>query len=139
MTPDTLALKLRNDLAELERLYEAMDQFGRSHELSNEVLHAVQLALGELVSNVMRHGYSDHCEHQINIKVSVHQEEVQVEIEDDGCPFNLLERPPVNLDVPLEQRKPGGLGVHLVREMMDRVEYERRGDHNVVRVAKHFQ
>lgn len=136
MTPTTLTLDLCNDLAELERLYDEVDAFGQAHSLSAEVQHAIQLALGELVSNVIRHAYTDSCEHHIQVKVTVQPGEVVVEIEDDGCAFNLLERPPVELDVPLEQRKVGGLGVHLVREMMDRVEYERCGDHNRVRVAK---
>jgi serine/threonine-protein kinase RsbW len=57
---------------------------------------------------------------------------MKVEVEDDGRPFNPLEAPPPDIGKPLAEREVGGLGIHLVRKMMDELEYRRENDKNLL-------
>jgi anti-sigma regulatory factor (Ser/Thr protein kinase) len=61
-----------------------------------------------------------------------------VAIEDDGIPFNPLEKETPDTDLPLEERKIGGLGIHLVRNLMDKVSYQRRVDKNRLTLVKNI-
>jgi anti-sigma regulatory factor (Ser/Thr protein kinase) len=64
---------------------------------------------------------------------------VAVEVEDDGRPFDPLQVPPPDLTLSLEQRPIGGLGIHLIRNLMDEVSYARRDGRNVLKMAKHLR
>lgn len=131
-------LHLRNKLGELDRLYREVEAFAHTHHIPNGVLPTIQLALEEVVSNIIRHGYTDSREHVIDVSLRLDPRELLLEIEDDGMPFDLTQAPEVNLEVPLTERRVGGLGIYLVRQLMDRVECERCRDHNVVRLHKHL-
>ena len=61
---------------------------------------------------------------------------MRVRITDDGIPFNRLKNDPPNVTAPLRDRAVGGLGIHLIRNMMDEVSYERHANNNVVTFAK---
>jgi serine/threonine-protein kinase RsbW len=62
--------------------------------------------------------------------------ELKAEVEDDGQPFNPLEAPEVDTTKPLEERTIGGLGIHLVRKLMDGLDYQRQGDRNLLTMKK---
>jgi len=59
-------------------------------------------------------------------------------VEDDGKPFDPLQAPPPDLSLPLERRPIGGLGIHLIRNLMDEVSYARVGGRNVLKMVKHL-
>ena len=63
-------------------------------------------------------------------------DELTIRVEDDGRAFDPLQAPPPDLDLPLEERPVGGLGIHIVRSVMDAVEYQRRGGRNVLTMRK---
>jgi sigma-B regulation protein RsbU (phosphoserine phosphatase) len=133
---DQLTVTLVNDQQEIQRLNESLEEFGRRHALPQPVLFALTLGLEETLMNVMTHGYLDAGEHDIVVRLALYDGEVRAEVEDDGFPFNPLEAPPPDLSQPLDQRPVGGLGIHLTRKMMDRVEYQRRGSKNVLIMHK---
>ena len=131
-----LEVVLGNHLAEIGRLSLLVEEFGRAHALPEDVVHAFNLALDEIITNVIVHGYTDAQPHTIPVRLWRDGETVHAEIEDDGRAFNPLDVPPPDLDVPIEERKVGGLGLFLVRAMMDQFEYRREDDRNVVRLSK---
>ena len=118
-----LSLVLRNRLSELKRMSEAVSDWCRGNNISSAVEFHVNLALDEIISNVIRYGWKDSGEHQFNVRLSFLNDEVTVEVEDDATPFNPLEVPAPDLDLPLDARPVGGLGIHLVRQVMDGLEY----------------
>jgi serine/threonine-protein kinase RsbW len=130
----TLSLTLRNHPAEISRLVDRLEAFGAESGLSPDVTFRLTLALDEIVSNVIRHGFDDDVEHQIAVTVDVGDDTIAATVEDDGAPFDPRDAPLPNLDAPLEERKAGGLGMHLVRSTMDEVLYRREGGRNVLTV-----
>ena len=128
----TLSVLLRNDLSELQRLNQIVAQFAERHRLASELVFRVTLVLEEIITNVILYGYEDGLEQEISLRLSWKAPYMKLEVEDDGRPFNPLEAPPPDKRKPLAERQVGGLGIHLVREMMDEVEYWRENDKNLL-------
>lgn len=135
---DALALDLANDLAEIPRLAEAVEAFFDERGLPPKLAFEFNLALDELLTNVISYAFPAGGDHRITVRVAIAGDgRVTAELEDDGAPFDpFAEAPPPVLDGDLEDRPIGGLGVHFVRTMMDAVQYERRGGRNRVTLAK---
>jgi anti-sigma regulatory factor (Ser/Thr protein kinase) len=133
------AITLRNDLGELERLHAWITDFGISCSLSPRSLHAVNLALEEIVTNVISYAYDDGARHFIDVRLEMHGEEVIAEVEDDGKPFNPLEAPPPDLTTPIEDRAAGGLGIFIARSSVSTLAYVRRGGKNVLTMKKRIE
>jgi serine/threonine-protein kinase RsbW len=109
-----------------------LTDFGQRHRLSAKLLSDMSLTLDEIVANIMSHGFEDTKEHRIKVGLYVERGELRAEIEDDGKPFNPLEMPPPDTGQALEKRSVGGLGVYLVRTLMDEVTYQRRENMNIL-------
>lgn len=135
---DETVLHLRNDTAELERLATELARFGAAHGLSERDLFQVTLALDEVVTNVISYAYADEAEHAIEVHLRFDGGTIEMRVEDDGRPFDPLDVAPVDaeLEKPIEERRAGGLGVHLVRKTMDALEYRREMGKNVLTMRK---
>jgi anti-sigma regulatory factor (Ser/Thr protein kinase) len=96
----------------------------------------MHLVIDELLTNIISYAYLDDEKHDIEIKVELAANRLKVSMVDDGIPFNPLGKETPDTELSLEERKIGGLGIHLVREMMDRVSYRRRIDKNVITVVE---
>ncbi len=136
--PENLSLVVKNDLAEIPRLAKFVSAFCGRHGLSQDAEFDLTLALDEILVNVIRHGYQDQGSHEIGLSFALDAGELTVSVEDDAAPFNPLEAPPPNLNLPLEERRPGGLGIHLVKNLMDELHYQRRGGRNVLTMKKNL-
>jgi len=127
---------LKNQLAELDRLAEGLGDFCLRQGMSEEEFADVRLAVEEAVSNTIRHGYEDRRAHRIRIRAAMKDGELRLEIEDDARAFNPLEALLPELDLPVEQKPIGGLGITLIRAVMDRVEYRRSRGKNILRLVR---
>jgi anti-sigma regulatory factor (Ser/Thr protein kinase) len=130
----TLTLTLKNEPSEIGRLVDLLEAFGAQSGLSEDATFKLTLALDEIVANVIRHAFGDGQEHRIEVKVTVDDRTVTARVEDDGREFDPREAPVPDLDLPIEMRTPGGLGMHLVRSTMDSVEYRRDQGRNILTV-----
>ena len=135
MTAD-LSVTARNDLAELARVSRLLEEFAARHAVPPPVVFDVSLALDEMLTNVISYGYDDDGTHDIAVRVTLHANELVLEVEDDGRPFNPLEVPPPALHQPLRERPIGGLGIYLARQVMDDVAYRREGGKNLLVMRK---
>jgi anti-sigma regulatory factor (Ser/Thr protein kinase) len=133
---ESLSLVLVNRRVEIERLAEHVESFGNAHHLPADDIHDVNLVLDEIVINIIKHGYDDDREHEIHVRLEIEAGEVTITVEDDGRPFNPLDAPAPNLDLPIEERPIGGLGIHIVRSLVDRIEYERAEGRNRLTLRK---
>lgn len=131
-----ISVVLKNEIAEIERLSEIVSEFGNAHHLSEEFLYAVNLALDEILTNTISYGYADQAAHEITVTLRVLGNELVAEIVDDARAFDPLAAPKVDVDLPLEQKEIGGLGIHLTRTLMDEMAYRREQDKNVLLMKK---
>ena len=135
-----LTLTLKNDLGELERAGSSLDAFGQRHAIPAAALFDLHLALDEILTNVISYGYDDHALHEIVVRLSVSPGRaplhVEIAVEDDGRPFNPLDAAPPNVQASIEERPVGGLGIYLVRRVMDDLEYRRQQGKNVLLMRK---
>ena len=131
-------LTLTNNIYELERLEPFLMEFFDRHNLDMALLPSVNLALEEVLANVIMYAYQEGTQGEVNLSAKIDNEDILVEIKDMGVPFNPLQQQEVNLDVPLEERQIGGLGIFIIKEIMDKVEYAREDGWNVLRMRKSF-
>lgn len=139
MHEGSITVRLPADLREIERLNRLIRQFGDLHEVPSRVLYAVNLALDEVVTNVVRHGFEDAKDQEVVACIVAKPAEVTTEVSDSGREFDPLAVPPPNLDAPLSERTLGGLGIHLIRSLMDVVEYRRENGKNVLTMRKRIR
>jgi sigma-B regulation protein RsbU (phosphoserine phosphatase) len=131
-----VTLDLRNDLSDLTKLNHVLTDFVQRQSLPEAVLFDMKLALEEIITNAVCHNFTDDLEHRISVSIDLQQHVLGAEVEDDGPAFNPLEKPPPDTTLPLEERPVGGLGIHLVRTLMDEVEYRRQNGRNVLVLKK---
>jgi anti-sigma regulatory factor (Ser/Thr protein kinase) len=131
-----LELILKNTLEEKQRVWPVLEEFARDHQLLPKVLQAADLALEEHLTNLLAYAYDDNTSHDILVRLALDEHWLQIEVEDDGRPFDPLSRPPVDTSLPLAEKPLGGLGVHLIRKFMDEVHYRREAGKNVLRLRK---
>jgi anti-sigma regulatory factor (Ser/Thr protein kinase) len=123
-------------LEELECLVAETVRFCREHSLGDEVEFELNLVLEELFTNSVRHGGCAGMENAVRVRLQLQQDGVRVEYSDRGEAFDPLNAPPPDVDSPLEQRQVGGLGIHLVRQIMRDLEYHREGEWNRITMRR---
>jgi anti-sigma regulatory factor (Ser/Thr protein kinase) len=130
-------LKLKNDMAELEKLHRFIEKLGLKLRLSKKYIVETNIALEEVVSNIIAYAYKGRRNQFIKISVIPPVSGALVlRIEDSGRPFNPLKVAAPELTYDLENCDIGGLGIHLVRKLMDDVRYDYRERRNVLEMKK---
>lgn len=110
------------------------EAFAAAHALAKGQVWPFQVALDEVLANIVTHGYVGAEARPIEVGMAYADGRVELVIEDAARPFNPLEAVPPDLGAPLEERPVGGLGIALVRRLMESVEYERTGGRNRLRL-----
>ena len=130
-------ITINNDIAQIGQLAERVLAFGRENDLPEELVWELRLVLEEIVTNIISYGYDDQADHVIKVRIINSEQDVTLTVRDDARPFNLLEHPVPDLEIPLEDRPVGGLGIHMVRQIMDEVDYQRAGGRNRVVMCRY--
>jgi len=135
MTEQT-TLILKTDLSELERVMSFVSDLCTRNSIPPDIEYDINLALDETITNVVRHAYPEGGDHHFTVQMMLSEGEFMARIEDDGVEFNPLDHPEPDLEAPLEERKEGGLGIYLVRQIMTSVEYQRVAGKNQITLRK---
>lgn len=106
------------------------------HGLAAKDVARMHLALEEHLTNIISHGYKPGQAGTLIVRFALEASGFRIEIEDDGAPFNPIEAPAVDTSLPMKDKPVGGLGVHLIRNNVDELEYRRAGDRNVLVMKK---
>lgn len=132
------ALTLTNRLAEIQRLNAAFTAFADEHAVPAAARRSGNIVFDELINNVISYAFDDQTEHTIDVRIELTPRRLVISITDDGRPFNPFQMDPPDTALSIDERGIGGLGVHLVRKMMDEVSYNRRTGRNVVTLVKYL-
>ena len=138
MTVHRLQLTLTAALPEIERLHQAWQDLQDRHGLPEEARWKVQLAVEEIVTNTIVHGFKDCSGGSISMEVVLTPASICISLVDAAPAFDPLEAPVPDTSLPLGERQPGGLGVQLARTLMDHIEYARVDGKNHLIMEKAF-
>ena len=133
------AITIGNQLTDIELVIEKFMEFAAANKMAGKISNPVCMAFDELLANIISYGYVDRARHEIGIKVSLLHNAVVVVITDDAQPFNPFTREEPDTELSIEERGIGGLGLHLVKNVMDETYYKRHIDKNVITLVKHIE
>jgi serine/threonine-protein kinase RsbW len=125
MTKPDYCFELKSKLSELKTLCRHLEDCANMLELPQKCLLEINLGLDELFTNIISYGFEDESEHQIKFTLAKAEETLVVQVEDDGMPFNPLDATEPGASRDLDSLNIGGLGIHLVKKMMDDIDYQR--------------
>lgn len=133
----TTELTLRRDPASVGQVRDALDRLGREFDIPARALMQVQVAADEVVSNVTKYSWPDSGDHELVVRITIHRDKLEFEVFDDGVAFNphLAPPPPSNKD---GRPRPGGVGIHMVKQLVDGVAYERQDGRNHTTLTKFY-
>lgn len=137
MTPE-LTLSANADMKQVAAVVSAFEHWAELARLPYKATFAAKLAIEELVVNAVTHGAKG-TDGTIRLVARRRPRHVEIEIRDSAPAFDPFDVPPPRVDVSIEQRKIGGLGIHIVRTLMDEWGYAREGNENVIRLCKRFE
>jgi serine/threonine-protein kinase RsbW len=130
----TVDVVIRNEISQLETVRDALDRLGDELRIPAWPLIQLQVALDEIVSNVIRYSWPDGTEGEVLVRIAVHPGCVTLEIFDDGVPFDPRDAPDPE---PSDQRRsPGGIGIHMVRLLVDEFVWRRVDGRNHTTLTK---
>ncbi|MCR5659800.1 MAG: SpoIIE family protein phosphatase [Bacteroidales bacterium] len=135
---DTHHLVLHNNVEQIAMLPEFVETVAREAQLDHEAVFNLNLALEEAVSNVIMYAYPEGTEGIVDIDAMVDGKRISFVITDSGKPFDPTAKEEVNINTGMAERPIGGLGIHLVRTIMDTVSYERKGENNILTITKKY-
>ena len=128
-------ITLKNKWSELDRLNDWLDNLARGIGLTDHENYVLHLALEEIVSNVMKYAYGPDVEKDIEVQSRVSDQALEIRVSDQGRPFDPLAAEEPVFSGKIEDMKVGGLGIHIVRNMIKDLRYERRKDRNVLTIC----
>jgi anti-sigma regulatory factor (Ser/Thr protein kinase) len=133
---DQLTLQVKSAFAEIPAANEAASRWLADRNAPPAADYLANLAIEELVTNCIKYGYDDSAEHIIEIELELSGGELILTVTDDGHPFNPLELPEPNTSASVQDLPIGGLGIHLLRRMSDRMDYVRTDARNRLTLRK---
>jgi serine/threonine-protein kinase RsbW len=131
-----ITLELKADMAGLQTADRALDEFAAPRAWPETALFQVRLVLEEIMMNVISYGSDGAVIPNVRLHLAQQGAALSMEIADDGVAFDPLQAPAPDLDADIDDRPIGGLGVFLVRELMDSVAYRREAGWNRLSVTK---
>jgi sigma-B regulation protein RsbU (phosphoserine phosphatase) len=129
---EKLHLVAATKLPEIDRVNTEFKQFADERGLATSVSQKVSIVFDDLLNNIISYGFSDDAEHLIDIDVVYSHDKLVITIADDGIPFNPFDQVGPDITLSIEERDIGGLGVLLIKELMDEYQYQRHSNSNVV-------
>jgi serine/threonine-protein kinase RsbW len=134
--PQTTHIVIRNDVADVAALTLAMERVAAEHGMPEKSLFQLQVALDEIVSNIIKYAWPEGGAHDIEIRITAREDGVEVEIIDGGQMFDPRDAPKRDKPLPGQRPQPGGVGVQMTKQLIDRIGYARIGNRNHTTLTK---
>ena len=130
MERESLTIEVANRFEDIPRANKRISAFCSDRSVPTKLLNRFSLSLDEVLTNIITHGIGDKGDRELAVRIDIDDDYLSATVSDDGKPFDPLAQALPDIHAPIEQRKVGGLGIHLLRKMMDKVDYRRIGDRN---------
>ncbi|MBR5600886.1 MAG: ATP-binding protein [Bacteroidaceae bacterium] len=127
---------LANDISEIARLNEFVEEIGNEFSLSPEVVFNLTLVLEEAVVNIINYAYPKEDHESIYLSAKLHNDSIMLVLTDTGKEFDPTMAPEADITLSADERPIGGLGIFLIRQIMNEVKYERIEGKNVLTLEK---
>lgn len=133
------SLTLPNDIETIPQLNEFIDTVAEEIGLDMSLTMSLNLAIEEAVVNVMEYAYPEGKHGNVDIEVSADDKWLTFIISDNGIPFDPTTQKDADTTLSAEERPIGGLGIFLVRQLMDSIEYQRTEGKNILTLRKKME
>jgi len=127
---------LKNKKDEINHFSEVLEEFGEKHEIPFKAGMEINLAVEEILMNIISYSHQDVTDYEIEVKWWLEDNFFFMEFIDDGIEFDPLRLPKPDLESSLEDREIGGLGIYFVRKLMQEVKYRRENGKNILFLKK---
>ena len=107
------------------------------HDISRKTIMQLQVTLDELISNVIKYAWPAGGRHELSVRMTATATDVRIDLVDDGQAFDPRTAPPPEGSA--RRRRPGGVGIHMVKQLVDDIEYWRRNGRNHITLTKRFK
>lgn len=131
----TKSMSIANTIDDMSRLCAEFHDFLLGMKLPSSKIYVLDLALEEMITNIIKYSYDDHRDHGIKVEMEVTDKLVYLLIEDDGHEFDPLAQSTPNLDVDIAEREIGGVGIFLTLNMVNEINYSRINNKNRLRIT----
>ena len=127
---------LSNDISEISKLNEFVEELGNEFSLTPDVVFNLNLVLEEAVVNVINYAYPKEEHQSIYLSARLHEDSIILVLTDSGVEFDPTIAPEVDITLSAEERPIGGLGIFLIRQIMNEVKYDRIDGKNILTLEK---
>ena len=139
MDPVTRSIRLYNEIGQIRKLTDFVEGIAEELQMDPALAFGMNLALEEAVTNVILYAYNKGTNGYVDIDVIQYEDTVKFILSDSGKPFDPTAVPDADVTLKAEDRKIGGLGIFLVRQIMDDVRYEYKNGRNILSMTKKFK
>lgn len=130
--------KFKRDITSLESIFSFIEQFIASKNIAHSHLFPVQLVIEELFTNILKYQSAGTSDVVVHLEKS--DNKLIIRLRDfDSEPFDLTKSNEINTDEYIQQKKPGGLGLHLIKQMVDSLDYEYNNRTSTITLIKHLE
>jgi serine/threonine-protein kinase RsbW len=131
-------LSIRNKVADLAIVRTTLDRVGKDQEIPSKAVMQLQVALDEILSNIVKYAWPGDEVHELHLRISVQDGGIEIVIVDDGAPFDPRAHVPREPPQPGSRRQPGGVGIQMVKQLVDGFDYARIDGRNQVTLTKRY-
>lgn len=130
--------RFKRDISSLQNIFAFVEQFVSSHDIASSIAYPVQLAIEELFTNILK--YQSDGKSDVVVALEKSDTKLVIQLLDfDSEPFDLTESEDVNTHEYIQQKQPGGLGIHLVKQMVDSIDYQYNNRTTTITLTKHLE
>lgn len=131
-------LELSNKLGELSKIHSTLEVLAQKWNFPLHLVNTIELVLEEAFTNIVNYAFNDKREHPIVIEFVKNLDNLEMTLIDDGLAYDPTRNEEPKTDLPIEDRPVGGLGILLIRRLMDSVDYQRIGNKNLLTLTKNI-
>lgn len=131
------SVRINNKIEEMPKVIEFFEEFAERNDMTTAATQKFNIVLDELLNNIISYGFKDQKEHEIEVKFQLKYLRLIITIEDDGIPFNPFRNESPDIKLAIHERNLGGLGVHIVKNLVDEYAYIRQANKNIINLVKY--